>query len=87
MNGTYKGCNIGTIPEHFFILMVCVCVDFTRPYITWKFQRGKVHRLVGGHCGIQWLYRVRTLTSNLVGLINISPSKNLSVGFVHVKEH
>ena len=44
-----------------------------------------MHNLVGGHC--EWLYTVRTIISNLVGSINVSPIKNVSLGFVHVKEH
>lgn len=89
LHGACKGYNIGTTHKHFFLLALCVCVNFIigPSYITWTFQREKLYTLVGGNCGIQWLYTVRTITSNLVGSVNVSPIKNLSVGFVHVKEH
>lgn len=84
---------MGPIHKHFFILALCVCVSVCVNFIVgplnivWTFQREKAHRWVGDHCGIQCLYMMRTITGSLVGSVNVSPNKNSSVAFVHVKEH
>lgn len=85
MNGTCKGYDIGTIHKCFHSGFVCV--NFIGPsYVIWKFKE-EMYTSWYGVSGIKWLYTARTFMSNTVGSINISPVNDLSVGFVHIKEH